>query len=214
MKYKYIMWDWNGTILDDLTVNFDTVNQLLLNRHKKPMESVDFYREIFDFPVIDFYEKAGFDLENEKFQDIAREYVFEYDERFYEAEIFEDAYGIIKELKDKGVQQMILSATQESFLEKQVRFHDIDYLFTHILGLRDVYAKSKVDVALRWITENNIDPVEVLFVGDTTHDFAVAQSIGCDCVLIARGHQSYDKLSATGAMVLESIEELRRVVLQ
>lgn len=213
MKYKYIMWDWNGTILDDLKVNFDTVNQLLLNRNKKPMKSVEHYREIFGFPVVDFYRRAGFDLENEQFKDIAREYVFEYDERFYEAEIFEDAYGLIKELKDKGIRQMILSATQESFLEKQVRFHDMDYLFTDILGARDVYAKSKVDVALRWTTENNIDPVDVLFVGDTTHDYTVAQNIGCDCVLIARGHQSYDKLCATGAKVLESIEELRMVVL-
>lgn len=213
MKYKYIMWDWNGTILDDLKVNFDAVNQLLINRGKAPMESTELYREIFGFPVIDFYKKAGFDLENEAFKDIAREYVFEYDERFYEAEIFEDAQRLIKQLKDKGVMQMILSATQQSFLEKQVRFHDMDYLFTHILGVEDVYAKSKVDIALRWITQNDIDGSDVLFVGDTTHDYAVAQSIGCDCVLITRGHQNRESLVSTGTTVIDSIDELRGLVL-
>lgn len=213
MKYKYIMWDWNGTILDDVKINFDTVNKLLTSRNKKAMKDVELYREIFGFPVIDFYKRAGFDLENESFSEIAREYVFEYDERFYEAEVFEDIRSLIQELKYKGAMQIILSATQESFLEKQVRFHDMDYLFTDILGTKDVYAKSKVDIALSWITKNDIDCADVLFVGDTTHDYTVAQSIGCDCVLIARGHQSYDRLMSTGVEVLDSAEELRRLVL-
>ncbi|MBQ4349549.1 MAG: HAD family hydrolase [Clostridia bacterium] len=214
MKYKYIMWDWNGTILDDLQINFEIENTLLSRRGKKTMQAIEEYHEKFGFPIISFYEKLGFDLENEKFEDIARDYVFEYDERFPEAEIFPDAEGVLREFKFKGLRQMILSATEQKFLEKQVRAHDIDYLFTDILGTKDVYAKSKVDIALRWISENDIDSAEVLFVGDTTHDFEVAENIGCDCVLIARGHNSYDRLLATGATVLEDIEELRKLVLR
>ncbi len=214
MKYKYIMWDWNGTILDDAVINFETVNALLLRRDLKPMESLEQYRQIFDFPVIDFYKIAGFDLEREKFEAIAKEYVLEYEERFYESEIFEDIQNLIRDIKFAGVMQMILSATQQSMLEKQVRFHDMDYLFTDILGVKDVYGKSKVDIALRWITENNIDAADVLFVGDTTHDFLVAENIGCDCVLIARGHHCYEKLADTGAKVIENAQQLRELVLK
>lgn len=214
MKYKYIMWDWNGTILDDVKINFDAVNALLKSRNKKKLESIEHYREIFGFPVIEFYKRAGFDLEREKFETIARDYVFEYEERFYEAEIFEDMESLIRQLKFAGVRQMILSASEEKMLEKQVRFHDMDYLFTDILGAKDVYAKSKVDIALRWITENNIDCTGVLFVGDTVHDFEVAENIGCDCVLISQGHQSYNKLAETGAVVLEDVAQLRKLVLK
>ncbi len=214
MKYKYIMWDWNGTILDDLRINFEIENSLLLRRGKRPMKSIGEYHEKFGFPIIGFYERLGFDLENEKFEDVARDYVFEYDERFPEAELFEDAESLIRELKHKGVRQMILSATEQRFLEKQVRAHDIDYLFTDILGTKDVYAKSKVDIALRWISENDVDSAEVLFVGDTVHDFEVAGNIGCDCILVSRGHNSYDTLKDTGAVVLENFEELRKLVLR
>ncbi len=214
MKYKYIMWDWNGTILDDLKINFEIENTLLLRRGKKPMESLEEYHEKFGFPIIGFYERLGFDLENEKFEDVARDYVFEYDERFPEAEVFSDAENLIRELKFCGVRQMILSATEQRFLEKQVRAHDIDYLFTDILGTKDVYAKSKVDIALRWISENDVDSAEVLFVGDTVHDFEVAENIGCDCILVSRGHNSYETLKATGTEVLENFEELRKLVLR
>ena len=213
MKYKYIIWDWNGTILDDLQVNFEVENTLLSRRGRKLIKDIEEYQEKFQFPIIKFYESLDFDLENEKFEEIAREYVLEFDERFYELEIFPDAENVIREFKYKGIEQIILSQTEQRWLEKQVRVHDIDYLFTELLGARDIYVKGKVGIALGWITQNDIDTSQVLMVGDTLHDYEVAETIGCDCILIARGHQSKERLSETGAVVLESIEELRRMVI-
>ena len=213
MKYKYIIWDWNGTILDDLQVNFEVENTLLSRRGRKLIKDIEEYQEKFQFPIIKFYESLDFDLENEKFEDIAREYVLEFDERFYELEIFPDAENVIREFKYKGIEQIILSQTEQRWLEKQVRVHDIDYLFTELLGARDIYVKGKVGIALGWITQNDIDTSQVLMVGDTLHDYEVAETIGCDCILIARGHNSKDRLLSTGAVVLDSIEELRRLVI-
>ena len=86
-------------------------------------------------------------------------------------------------------------------------------LFTELLGARDIYVKGKVAMALRWIEENGIDAKDVLMVGDTVHDFEVSESIGCDCVLIARGHHSRERLMTTTATVIDSIDELRRMVI-
>lgn len=211
--YKYIIWDWNGTILDDLQLNFEVENTLLSRRGRKLIKDIDEYHEKFQFPIIKFYESLDFDLENEKFEDIAKEYVFEFDERFYELEIFDDAESVIREFKYKGIEQIVLSQTEQRWLEKQVSFHDLDYLFTELLGARDIYVKGKVAIALAWITRNDIDANDVLMVGDTVHDFEVAQNIGCDCMLIARGHNSKERLLSTGAVVLDSIEELKRRVI-
>lgn len=213
MKYKYIIWDWNGTILDDLQINFEVENALLSRRGRNLIKDLEEYQEKFQFPIIKFYESLDFDLENERFEDIAREYVLEFDERFYELEIFPDAESIIREFKYKGIEQIILSQTEQRWLEKQVRVHDIDYLFTELLGAKDIYVKGKVAIALEWITRNDIDTAQVLMVGDTLHDFEVAENVGCDCILIARGHQSKERLLETGVPVLDSIEELRRMVI-
>ena len=213
MKYKYIIWDWNGTILDDLQINFEVENALLSRRGRTLIKDLEEYQEKFQFPIIKFYESLDFDLENERFEDIAREYVLEFDERFYELEIFHDAESVIREFKYKGIEQIILSQTEQRWLEKQVRVHDIDYLFTELLGAKDIYVKGKVAIALEWITRNDIDTAQLLMVGDTLHDFEVAENIGCDCILIARGHQSKERLLETGVPVLDSIEELRRMVI-
>ena len=212
-KYKYIIWDWNGTILDDLMLNLEVENTLLSRRGRKLISGVEEYHEKFQFPIIKFYEDLDFDLKNEKFEDIAKEYVAEFDERFYELEVFADAKDAISDFKAKGITQIILSQTEQKWLEKQVEHHNMTELFNELLGARDIYVKGKVAMALKWIEECDISPSDVLMVGDTVHDFEVAESIGCDCVLIARGHNSKERLLTTGAMVADNIDELKRMVI-
>lgn len=205
---RYIMWDWNGTLLDDLQINFEIENSLLRKRGLREMESIEKYHRVFTFPIIRFYEKMGFDLENERFEDIARDYVYEYEQRFHEAEIFPDAERVIRYFRSAGMEQIILSMTENKWLFSQVAFHGIDHLFSDILGTGDIYARSKVEIAKKWMSEKGVSGDEVLFVGDTTHDFEVAQSIGCECVLIANGHNSKEALLKTGAKVIDNIKEL------
>lgn len=206
--YKHIIWDWNGTLLDDLQINFEIENTLLLNRNLPGMNSIEDYHRIFTFPIIKFYEKMGFDLENERFEDIARDYTYEYEKRFHEAEIFEDAQSTVRYLNSLGINQIILSMTESKWLFSQVSFHGIDHLFSDILGTGDIFARSKVAIAQKWMRENGADGKDVLLIGDTTHDFEVAESIGCGCVLIARGHNPESALLATGATVLKSITQV------
>lgn len=213
MKYKYIMWDWNGTILDDLQMNFDIENILLTRRGLRPIENKGEYLEKFCFPIINFYKNLGFDLENEKFEIIAREYAHLYDEMYPSAQIFEGAERILRLIKNAGIRQLIISQTEQSYLTKQVTYFELEHLFTDILGNSDIYARSKVALAQRWMRENSADSSEILFIGDTVHDKEVADSIGCDCVLVATGHNSEERLLSAGVTVLSDIREIERLVL-
>ena len=213
MKYKYIMWDWNGTLLDDLQMNYDIENILLSDRGLRQMTDISEYLSRFRFPIIDFYRDLGFDLENERFEDIARRYAHLYDEMYPSAEIFEGAERILRIIKNAGIRQIIVSQTEQSYLTRQVTYFELEHLFTDILGNSDIYARSKVAVAQNWMKENGADPSEVLFIGDTVHDKEVADSIGCDCVLIAKGHNPREKLLSTGATVLSDISEIEGLVM-
>lgn len=211
-KYKYIMWDWNGTLLDDLTVNYEAINKLLSDRGLDLMQSVSEYKDAFGFPIISFYEKVGFDLENEKFEDIAKDYIREYYSRFPECELFPEAEKILRQIIAMGLEQLIVSATEQESLLRQVESFGVDHLFTDILGTGDIYAKSKVDIGKNWAKQNAVRGDEVLFVGDTTHDYEVAQNIGCDCILVATGHNSKEKLILTGCTVAENLEDVKKYI--
>ena len=47
MKYQYVVWDWNGTLLDDMGFCLDITNRLLMSRGLTPIRDLEDYRERF-----------------------------------------------------------------------------------------------------------------------------------------------------------------------
>ena len=64
---KAIIWDWNGTLLDDVELCINSMNLLLKERNLQAL-TIDRYREIFTFPVKEYYQKAGFNFKTENFE--------------------------------------------------------------------------------------------------------------------------------------------------
>ena len=210
--YKCIIWDWNGTLLDDVPLNINVVNTLLSERGLKTVDSLDYYKSEFSFPIIDFYRKLGFDLENEDFHLIAREYARLFDEGYPHADVFPDAEEMLRLVKHSGKEQLIISASEQGYLLKQVEYFELSHYFTDILGVSDVLGSSKIERAKKWMAERDIDPETVLFIGDTEHDCDTARAIGCDCVLVSRGHNSKERLCRTGCRVYDDFSFIKELL--
>ena len=64
MKYKHIIWDWNGTLIDDRRFCIDIMNEVLKKRQMETMTE-EWFLDNFCFPVKDYYLKLGFNFEKE-----------------------------------------------------------------------------------------------------------------------------------------------------
>ena len=73
MKYKHIIWDWNGTLLNDSYLCVQILNESLRKRNI-PEITVEKYREKFLFPIKTFYESIGFDFDKEPFENSNTEF--------------------------------------------------------------------------------------------------------------------------------------------
>lgn len=192
LKYDYIIWDFNGTIFDDVQIDIDSLNVMLEKRGLKLVKDREEYREGFMFPIKQWYLNRGFDLESESFDDVAVEWLNEYLSREPEAGLVEGVTETLEYFKNKNVKQIILSASEITMLMRQLKMLGVEEYFEEILGLDNVYAAGKKGIALEW---RKAHPDErLLFIGDTDHDYFVAEAIGADCILIAEGHQSAEKL--------------------
>lgn len=210
--YKCVIWDWNGTLLDDVGLNIEIINTLLSERGLETVESLDYYKSEFSFPIIDFYRKLGFNFEKEDFSLVARRYAQLFNEGYPRTEIYSDAEGLLGLIKHSGREQLIISASEQGYLLKQVEYFELSHYFTAILGVSDVLGSSKIERAKKWMSEMDMDPKQVLFIGDTVHDFETAKAIGCDCVLVSRGHCSKERLTETGCRVYESLDFLKDLI--
>jgi phosphoglycolate phosphatase len=207
LTYKHIIWDWNGTLLDDVWLCVDIMNTMLQKRNK-PRIDQEQYTELFDFPVKTYYHKVGFDFSQEPFETLAAEYIHTYDRRQLECTLCPHAHEILQVCQHHGITQSILSACHQERLEQIVAAYQIRPFFLRLSGLRDYYATSKVSNGKALLEDVNVSSHEVLLIGDTTHDFDVAQALGVACVLIDGGHHSRRKLESTRTMIKNSLYEL------
>jgi phosphoglycolate phosphatase len=210
MIYTHIIWDFNGTLLDDVETAIKTINTLLIRRKMQTIDSVTDYHKVFCFPIIEFYKNLCFNLENESINDIASEWVEQYLINSQNAHLFFGVIEVLSAFKNKGISQIILSATEKEMLTRQVKQLGITNYFTDILGLDNIHASSKVDIAKVW--KETEKPKKAVLIGDSTHDFEVAQSINVDCILIANGHQSKTSLQKCGVIVVNDIKETQRLI--
>ena len=204
-KISALIWDWNGTLLDDVDVNLSIVNTLL-HRRNKPGLTKERYRNSFTFPIQDFYREIGLEYSDTDFKAVAREYFGLYRERLHRCTLTSGAEALLRRLGEKGKKNYILSATNHHDLFQQVSDSGIAPLFSRIVGNDDHSAGSKIDKAVALMEEERINPHETLYIGDTLHDFEVADHIGVTCLLYRKGHQKIEETE--GYATIESLERI------
>jgi phosphoglycolate phosphatase len=202
-----IIWDWNGTLLDDLDLCISTIN-ILLDKRKLSLLDHNSYKEAFSFPVEKYYRTIGFDFEKEDFSIPAGEFINLYNNSITNCSLHKSAFKILSWFKNRGTRQFVLSAMKQTMLEETLIKKGIYSFFEGVAGLNDHYAVSKIERGRQLIDEFKINKETACIIGDTNHDFEVAQSLGTGCILVADGHQSAGRLKETGAVVLSSLEEL------
>jgi len=202
-----VIWDWNGTLLNDIDLCINSINKLLKERNL-PKIGTKTYREIFSFPVQEYYKTLGFDFEKEDFSIPAHQFIDLYNEGFGSCSLQKAAIEVLIHFKDKGVRQFVLSAMKHEMLEKTLKMKGISQFFEGVAGLTDHYAVSKIEQGMQLIRDFNIEIEKTWLIGDTIHDFEVATKLGVKCILIADGHQSTERLTQTGGIVIGSLNEL------
>ena len=214
MRPELILWDWNGTLLDDVALCVDALNRLLERHGYVQRYDLTSYREIFGFPIVDYYRRAGFDLAKHPFEDLAESYMADYIPASAACPLMEGAVEALAAFRAAGVRQVVLSASPVTTLQQQVTERGVQHYFDRLLGLGDIYAKSKVAVGLRYLAESGFDRRRAVMIGDSVHDFEVAQALGVHCVLQAAGHQPAAVLRATGAPVADDVRQAAALILK
>lgn len=208
---KTIIWDWNGTLLDDLDLSLDSVNVLLEERNL-PTLTRERYKEIFGFPVVNYYMKAGFDFEKEPFEVPAKKYVKLYASGARDLKLFPDVVDTLTFFKENGFRQIVLSAMRDDNLKKMIEHVNISHFFDGIFGIKDNYAKEKVSLGIQVVEKLGLNPSECVMVGDTLHDAEVAEQCGFHCILFSGGHVSRHRLEQKGFRIIEELNHLKKIL--
>ncbi len=206
---KTIIWDYNGTIIDDIDLCLAVENKMLEKRGMKHNYTLQEYQELFCFPVINYYIKLGYTFENETYDEVSVEFHELYDSGFPEVRLMAGFEDLIRTSAARGYDNVILSAANHDKLVQQCDDLGITKYFSNILGTEDLLGGSKIDMAKRWMNRSGVMPEDCLFIGDTLHDLETARALGIDhVILLASGHQSPRLLQENCDHVVSALSEI------
>ncbi|MGM9971519.1 MAG: HAD family hydrolase [Anaeroplasmataceae bacterium] len=204
---KYLIFDFNGTLIDDVDLCIALLNEFLLMQNKPTIEEKK-YKEIFGFPIKNYYIKAGLDFNLNKFEDLAVIYNEKYMKRSLDCKLYPEVLDTLEALKKLNINMIVLSATEINNLIYQLKYYNIYGYFKDVLGTSNYEGNSKVDIGLNYIKDNNIANDDILIIGDSLHDYEVSSKMNCDCVLFSKGHMSKERLEASGVPVIDDLRDI------
>jgi phosphoglycolate phosphatase len=204
---EHVIWDWNGTLLDD-HAHCVTVINAMLRDEGLPETDAARARALFDFPIVTFYERLGFSLGGGSWERLAVRFIADYAGGVDGCGLRAHVLNALRTLATSGRTSSILSAAHRASIEPLLDRHGIREYFTDVVALDNHYAGGKVEVGVAWMRARGLDPARTLLVGDTAHDHEVASAMGVGCILVAGGHHARDRLEACGCPVVDGIDEL------
>jgi phosphoglycolate phosphatase len=204
---EHVVWDWNGTLLDDHEHCIRIMNGLL-REHGLMELDVARYRSVFDFPVRRYYERLGFSLDEVRWKALAARFIGEYDRGVHACTLHAGATDLLSELVERGIRNTILSAAKKSSVQDLLGRYGVHEFFEDVVGLDDHYAAGKTELGVEWLERRGTPRESIVLVGDTVHDFEVAEAMGIRCVLVAAGHHARDRLERCGCPVVSRLTDL------
>jgi phosphoglycolate phosphatase len=204
---RTVIWDWNGTLLDDVDGCVATLNELRAHRGMEPL-SREHYRQRFGFPVRAFYESIGFDFRSEPFADLSRDFIAGYRRRASEMRVPAGARAALGRLSEQGVNHLVISAMEARLLGEMLAEHALHTSVSAWFGTADHTAGSKVELGAAAVRKAALAPDSLVVVGDTLHDLELARAIGCRALLYGGGHMHGSRLAESGAPVIDDFAEL------
>jgi len=210
-SFDTIIWDWNGTLLDDLDICITAMNKMLVSRDMATINS-EFYYKYFTFPVIRYYEAMGWDFTKQSFDDLSVEFMANYDALFYSSPLHQNTFQTLEFFKDQGYKQIVVSVLENNRLKESLSIHGLAHFFDASYGIENILGGGKIHLAKKMMEEQKLIPERTCMIGDTEHDLEVAQAIGTQCILVAHGHHTIERLQQLDVTVVNNFIELKDVL--
>jgi phosphoglycolate phosphatase-like HAD superfamily hydrolase len=201
----HIVWDWNGTLLNDLSLVVTATNASLATLGAGPV-TADEHRKDFVRPVQAYYEfVVGREITQEEFAALDRAF---HDTYHAGVPTIELTKGVRELLSTYGGGQSLLSMWFHTQLVPTVDRYGLTPYFRRVDGLRaELGGGHKAPLLKAHLDELGLRGDDVMLIGDSIDDADAAASVGARAVLYTGGFTDIERLRKVGVPVVDTLAE-------
>ncbi len=199
----HIIWDYNGTVVDDVDASVAAVNDML-NKRNLPLTTKEQYIETVALPLDNYYKGLG--ISEEDMAAISTEFQTFCKNHSNLIHIFDDFFVVMQELKKFDIKNILMSSLYKDFLLEDMKKFNLSKYFDDVIGMNDKLVGSKLENAKNYIAKNHLKAENVLFIGDLVSDAKIAKTLNANCILIPNGHNSKTRCLSEEVTVFDDLK--------
>ena len=218
MSIKLVVWDWNGTILDDVGITVQAINSGVLPLLNLPEMTVPQYQDVFEVPIIKNYLSLGVS-ETEfhaKSEAISQAFHSHYEPLAAHAHTRRNIQSTLAQLQATGIHSIILSNHTLEGIYLQLARLELEKYFVTVLAnddIEQVHRTGKQHRVENYLSHQHFQPHEVVIVGDTAEEVTIGKSLGLHTIVITEGFSSRVRLEAAKPdYIVSSVNEIITIV--
>lgn len=210
---SHLVWDWNGTLLDDLPIVIRAVNRAIGPFGLNAIDA-DVYRDHYTRPVRHFYDRVfGRTVRDEEWLRLNTSFHETYFELASDVDLAPGARDAIKRLHSEGWTQSLLSMSPQDWLDSIVDRLGLTEWLEIVDGLSGPTGGLKATHLEVHLETLDLGGGDVVVVGDTPDDVAAARHVGARPILFHGGSHHMDVLEAEGVPIAETISDAAEMAL-
>lgn len=207
-KYQVIIWDWNGTLLNDIWLVMETVNDLLQKSGKQHLSVAEF-KANFEYPITKFLSNLGFPNDPETLNMLYHKFIEKYEMNVSDSSLMPHGMEVVKNFYSAGVKQILMSMRRKKQVLREAKGFGVFPFMHQVIANKSDLEYDKFEMLNRFLKYNPLETENVLCVGDTIYDWQVANHFGIDCVLLSGGYQDLTQYADKKIHIIQSLKELQ-----
>jgi phosphoglycolate phosphatase-like HAD superfamily hydrolase len=211
---RHVIWDWNGTLVDDLPAVVAAVNVSLADLGA-PSIDAEGYRTHYTRPVRVFYDRLlQRSVSDGEWSRIDEVFHVAYGDLLDQIPLTADAAAAIARIEGAGATQSILSMWWHDELAPEVERRGLDTFMRRVDGNTRGAGDTKERLLVAHLELLALTNGAAVLIGDALDDARAAQAAGVRCVLYDGGSHHREELEAAGLPVVSSLVEAASVALE
>lgn len=191
---KHWIFDWSGTVVDDLGLVICATNYVL-GQYGKPKMDLDTFRREFCLPYEEFYQNH---LPGSNMEEVEAHFRHGFDISEVKVTVLPYAKEFLDYLKASGCKLYVLSSMCEKVFDEQVVELGMDHYFEQTYaGVLD-----KREVIGEMMATHGMGKRNTVFVGDMTHDVDTAHHAGIMSVGVLTGYNQASVLATSEPSIM------------
>jgi phosphoglycolate phosphatase-like HAD superfamily hydrolase len=210
---SHVVWDWNGTLLNDNDAVLAAVNAVCVDFGRASLTWAE-WQAVYARPMrVSYQQILQRLLDDEEWARVDKLYHERYDALLHTCALAAGAPAELRRWAESGRTQSLLSMWFHARLVPTIEQFGLTEYFSRIDGLPgDVGGGSKTDCLVQHLEAQSLDPGDVVLIGDVVDDAVAAEAAGTRCILVNTGAMNRAALETTGVPVINSIQKALELV--